>query len=114
MPANSDYEYSNCRMILMKIDLDKTDIDDDGDNLEVDYIKGDQGDDRDLHLECDNLKKGEYYVYVEMDWNPSTEDTKFCVTCYGHSNSAFVRDEKELFDKTMVLGNAFRSKAFQE
>jgi hypothetical protein len=34
----SEYEYSNCRVILMKIDLEKTDIDEDGDNLEVEYI----------------------------------------------------------------------------
>jgi len=60
------------------------------------------------------LKKGEYYVYVELDWNKNTEDTKFCVTCYGASNSAFVRDEKDLYTKEMVLQNAFRSKAFTE
>ena len=87
----------------MKIDIDKTDVDEDGDNLEVDYIKGDQSWDRDTHLECPMLKKGEYYVYVELDWNKNTEDTKFCATCYGASNSAFVRDEKALFTKEMVL-----------
>jgi hypothetical protein len=37
----TDYEYSNCRVIVMKIDLDKTDYFDDGDNLDVVYIKGD-------------------------------------------------------------------------
>lgn len=51
LPKNSEYEYSNCRVILMKIDTDKTDVDEDGDNLEVDYIKGDQSWDRDTHLE---------------------------------------------------------------
>ena len=35
---DTQYEYSNCRVILMKIDLDKTDADEDGDNLEVEYI----------------------------------------------------------------------------
>ena len=33
-----DYEYSNCRVMLLKIDVDKENVDDDGDNLEVDYI----------------------------------------------------------------------------
>ena len=96
----------------MKIDVDKTDIDEDGDNLEVDFLKGDQSWERETHLEFENLKKGEYYVYVELDWDAKVHDTNFTVTCYGKSNSAFVRDEKALFSKQDVLGNAFRSKAY--
>lgn len=65
----TDYEYSNCRVIVMKIDLDKTDIFDDGDNLDVIYVKGDQGMDRDTNIEIGFLMRGEYYVYVEFDWN---------------------------------------------
>ena len=99
----TDYEYSYCRVIVMKIDVDKTDVDDDGDNLEVDYIAGGGGDDRETHLEFPNLKKGEYYVYVEIDWHANTSETNFCVTCYGASKSAFTRDEKALFPKEMVL-----------
>jgi len=48
----------------MKIDIDKTHVDEDGDNLEVDYIASTQGWDRDTHIEIENLKKGEYYVFV--------------------------------------------------
>ena len=96
---DSQYEYSNCRVIVMKIDLEKTDVDEDGDNLEVDYCQGAQSWDRETHLEFENLKQGEYYVYVELDWVPTTVDTDFVVTCYGASNTTFVRDEKALFTK---------------
>lgn len=108
------YEYSYCRVIVMKIDTSKTDVDEDGDNLEVEYIQGNAGWDRETHLEFPDLKKGEYYVYVELDWNANTSETNFCVTCYGASKSTFTRDEKALYSKEMVLQNAFRSKAFQE
>jgi hypothetical protein len=96
---NSQYEYSNCRVILMKIDLEKTDADEDGDNLEVEYIQGAQSWDRETHIENEHLAKGEYYVFVEMDWNANTDDTNFVVTCYGFSDSTFLRDEKSLFTK---------------
>lgn len=100
---DSQYEYSNCRVILMKIDLEKTDIDEDGDSLEVDFIASTQSWDRETHIECEHLTKGEYYVFVEMDWNTNTDDTNFVVTCYGYSNSAFLRDEKALFTKDQAL-----------
>ena len=87
----------------MKIDVEKTDADNDGDNLEVDYIKGDGSWNRDTHLEISNLKKGEYYVYVEMEWNKNTHETDFAVTCYGISKSNFTRDEKSYYAKELVL-----------
>jgi len=90
-------------MIIMKIDTDKTDIDEDGDNLEVEYIAGTQGWERETHIEINDLKKGEYYVYVELDWNQNTTETNFAVTCYGKSNSTFTREERALFTQQMVL-----------
>lgn len=50
-----DVDYSNCRVILLKIDTELTDIDNDGDNLEVMYIAGNQSWDRETHIECANL-----------------------------------------------------------
>ena len=55
--------------------------------------------DRDSHIEFSHLKRGEYFVYVEMDWAENTEDTEFCITCYGQSKTFFLRDEKSIFDK---------------
>lgn len=90
---HSQYEYSNCRIIICKIEKDADKIDD----LEIKYLKGSSGYDRETHNQFDNLEKGEYFVYVEMDWNETTEDLEFCVTCYGASKTFFLRDEKSLF-----------------
>jgi hypothetical protein len=109
-----EYDYAYCRVILIQIDVEKSDVDEDGDNLEVEYIKGDAGWNRDTHLECENLKKGEYYVYVELDWTEGSIENSFAVTCYGSSNSTFLRDEKMLYTKEMVLENSYRSMAFKE
>ena len=64
----------------MKIDLERNDIDNDGDNLEVDYVAGTCSQNRDTHLEV-NLEEGEYYVYCELDW--CADETSFVVTTYG-------------------------------
>lgn len=48
-----------------------------------------------------------------MDWNEKTEDTDMCVTCYGASKSFFLRDEKNLFNKSDFLRKGYASKATQ-
>ena len=60
------------------------------------------------------LRKGEYYVYVEIDWAETSPENQFAVTCYGASNSTFLRDEKLLFSKELVLQNVYRSMAFKQ
>ena len=67
---HSEYDYSNCRMIVMEI----TEEGDSIDNLKVKYLKGGSGWDRETHTMFESLPKGNYFVYVEMDWNESTED----------------------------------------
>jgi len=76
-------------------------------------MQGGSGWDRESHLMFDNLPKGEYLIYVEIDWNKSTEDTDFCVSCYGASKSFYIRDEKSLYDKCNLLRKAYASKAKQ-
>ena len=90
---HSEYDYSNCRMILMEITEDADSLD----KLKVKYLKGASGWDRETHLIFESLPKGSYFVYVEFDWAEATEDTDFCVTCYGASKSFYLRDEKSLF-----------------
>lgn len=75
---------------------------------------GDAGWERDTHLECSMLRRGEYYVYIELDFTENSIENSFAVTCYGASNSTFLRDEKMLFSKEMVLANAYRSMALKE
>lgn len=67
---NSDYDYSYCRMILAKIAKDSDSLE----SLELSYVKSAAGQNRETHIQVDSLDKGEYYLYVEMDWNPNTED----------------------------------------
>ena len=104
---HSEYDYSNCRMIVLKIDQDSDDLE----SLKFTYLKGAQGWERETHCQFDKLTKGEYYVYVEMDWNDSTEDTDFCCTCYGASKTFYLRDEKSLFEKDALLRKIYASKA---
>ena len=103
MARDSGYDYSNCRVMVLKIDTELEDLDDDGDNLEVEYIAGNQSWDLETHIEIDDLKKGEYYVYVELDWEKNTTETMFVATCYGASKTSFTRDEKALYSKEQVL-----------
>ena len=106
---HSDYEYSNCRLIVYQIVKDSDKLEE----LEIKYLLGTASWDRETHHIFPHLTKGEYYVYIEMDWNETTEDTDMCVTCYGASKSFFLRDEKNLFNKADFLRKGYQSKATQ-
>jgi hypothetical protein len=59
MDRDSNYEYSNCRIIVVKL-KDKGNI-----HGEYHYIKGKQGRKiRDTYVNCGNLSKGEYLIFV--------------------------------------------------
>lgn len=106
---NSKYEYSYCRMILAKIIKDSDKVEE----LDLKYVKAASGWDRETHIVMESLEKGDYFVFVELDWNESTEDTEFCSTCYGASKSFFLRDEKSLYNKNDILRKLYASKAVQ-
>lgn len=107
---HSEYDYSNCRIIVLRIEEDSDSLD----GLKVKYMQGVSGWDRESHVQFENLPKGEYFVYCEVDWDENTEDTEFCVSCYGAGRSFYLRDEKSLFDKTQLLMKAYASKAEQK
>jgi hypothetical protein len=86
---HTEYDYSNCRVLISKIEKDGDSIAD----LDLKYIKATAAQDRETHIHIENLEKGEYLVFIEMDWNEKTEDPEFCVTCYGASRTFFLRDE---------------------
>ena len=66
MNRRSLYEYSNCRIIVVKLNNER-DM-----SKGVTFIKGTKGyQERDAYLELPNLDKGVYYAYVEMDWHDS-------------------------------------------
>jgi hypothetical protein len=106
---HDEYDYSNCRVILAKIEKDS----DNHKDLELKYIKATANQDRETHINIENIEKGEYFVYIEMDWNENTEDTEFCSTCYGSSRTFYLRDEKSLYDKNEILRKILSSKAIQ-
>lgn len=106
---HSDYDYSNCRIIVAKIEEDADTIE----KIQLKFMKGVAGWDREAHCQFDNLPKGEYYVYAELDWQEQVEDTEFCFTCYGASRSFYLRDEKSLFEKGDFLRKVYASKAEQ-
>ena len=62
-PRDTEYEYSNVRMILMRLHNSH--------NLDagVTYVKGQKGfRERDSHMHLENLESGTYFFYVEMEW----------------------------------------------
>jgi hypothetical protein len=78
-PRESNYKYSNSRGIIVKIDEDQ-----------VTYIKGFKGfRDRDTHVEFEYLEAGDYQVFIEVDWEETTEERTFCLTSYGYSEVVF-------------------------
>ena len=96
-------------MILVRINKDGENLDD----LELVFEKSLAGWDRDTHMHLEHLTKGEYYLYAELDWQEDIEDkdktNDFCLTCYGHSKSFFLRDEKTLFDKVDFLKKVYEA-----
>ena len=96
-------------MIVLKIEKDSDVIED----LQLKYMKGISGWDRETHCQFDNLERGEYFIYIEVDWNEETEDTDFCSTCYGASRTFYLRDEKSLYNKYDILRKAYSSKCEQ-
>ena len=107
---DSPYDYSNCRMIIVQIV-------EDGDSLEkmkLRYVRGISDWDRDTHCQIDDLPKGNYYVYSELDWPEGAKHFDYCVTCYGASKSYFLTDEKSLFSKEDFLRTVLSDKALQQ
>lgn len=82
-------------------------------SLKLKYIAAAGNQDRETHINVQTLEKGEYFVFIEIDWNESTEDTEFCATCYGASRTFYLRDEKTLFAKNDLLRMMLASKAEQ-
>ena len=68
-------------MILIKAGDDK-------DNLlkNCEFIKSDEGTDRDHYFEFENLDAGEYYIYCDLTWNESSKSLpkkEISLNCYG-------------------------------
>ncbi len=62
----STYAYSGVTISVI--------YDSDNDMIDLDYIKGGTGYERDTYVEIPNLQKGEYWVLVKIDWNEDCFD----------------------------------------
>lgn len=56
--------------------------------------------DRDTYIEVQNLEKGFYWLYIDMEWQPETfrwlkKDLSFSVNVYGVSEAEFSKDLSE-------------------
>ena len=99
-PRGHGYKYSNTRMIIVKRE-----------NGAHQFMKGDKGFRlRDNHMEFKNLEKGDYAVYVEVDWEEDTKDRVFCITSYGKSKVSFGECNSST-PKEDILRPIFKSKA---
>ena len=117
MNRRSLYEYSNCRIIVMKL-LNNQDM-----KNGVTFLKGTKGyQERDTYIEFDNLNRGTYYAYVEMEWHDSVtyEQRQFNITNYGQGKTIFKGDQ-DTFKYTngtdqyeQILFQAFHSKCQQQ
>ena len=52
---------------------------------------------RDSAMTFDKLEVGEYYLYVEIDWNDNTLEREFVISTYGVEDVFFVGDYNERF-----------------
>ena len=68
---------------------------------------------RDLWKEY-QLKRGEYYVFVEVDWIEKVSQTEFILNSYGVGQAFFTRDDKSLYKRQDILTEIYRSCALQE
>ena len=104
-PRGSGYKYSNCRMIIAK----KNDRED----TTLTYIRGSKGfKERDSYIEFENLEQGDYSMYIEVDWEPATEEQVFCVTSYGVSKIEFEICNSDT-PREEILADIFKGKALQ-
>ena len=54
---------------------------------EIEFLEGTKGyQERDTYIELKKLRKGKYYIFVEIDWDNWTQHKKyrnFSLNCYG-------------------------------
>jgi hypothetical protein len=81
----------------------KIEDDNDKEHLQLRYLNGKMGWDRDTWEVYEHLEEGQYYCFVEFDWPAKSEIHDFCVSCYGESKAVFIRDEKSMYEKQDIL-----------
>lgn len=83
---NIEYDYSNAKMIIARI------LSENDDDLELEYIGGTSGTNRDVWKEFKTLEKGDYFVFVEVDWIDGVDVSNYVLSSYGSCSAFFIRD----------------------
>jgi len=98
-PRNIKTEYSCLRVILLKQNSA---------TKKLEWVMGKTGNwARDTYLECDQLEKGTYFIYVQIDWykleTPDPESQYLCFNSYGSGPVTFCDNECSTWSKKEVL-----------
>lgn len=68
---------------------------------------------RDTYIEFEDLAAGCYYIYVDVDWQPSSlqalKDLQLSVNCYGAGEVEFSEDLGDQYDQVDVLTKIFET-----
>lgn len=86
LPRGTEYDYGNCRMIVMKADGKIP-------GCQWEYVNGIAGlSRREKHLEIQSLEAGEYLIFAELEPHSSTDQSKpveFAITAYSAAGVSF-------------------------
>jgi len=66
---------------------------------------------RDNYIQLKAPKTGEYYLFVEFMWQQPDTVNHFTVSCYGDTDCWFVKDERDLFDKSDIVSRFCKAHA---
>eukprot|EP00347_Sterkiella_histriomuscorum_P016663 403352333 len=105
---SDNYDYSIAKFILAKITSQNES------KLELEYIGGILGKERDMYKEYQMLKKGEYYIFAEIDWVDGAFTSEFTLSSYGTGQTFFLRDDSQLYSKQEILSQIFLNCALQQ
>lgn len=88
---NKPYKYSPARIIFCQNIFDEGAVDQEFGTFK--YFESSGSANRDTVVHCANLKQGEYFMYVEMDWETDLAENEFVVSSYGVEECIFLCDD---------------------
>jgi hypothetical protein len=106
LPRKADYKYANVVAYLVKENPRCPNSFKDCTLVEASITRQD----RDTYLEVEDLPRGAYWLYVEIEWQPSTHknlksNLSYSVNCYGVGDVDFGEDLAASHDQVDVLSS---------
>jgi len=75
---------------------------------------GTMGVQRDIWKMYDNLEKGEYYIFAEVDWIDQVDLNDYALSVYGVEHAYLIRDDKNMFKRSEILQQTLTSCALKQ